>query len=86
MRYETELIGAEVDINRAVFEMNGPGEIPPRESELRYVMLCVARAHHCLMRCYVALEEKGVRPFSPRELKQWERSSHKPKPKRKRAA
>ena len=76
MTWETDLVGAQVCVNRAVFEMNKPGELPPhrRKPELRYLMLCIAQAHHHLMRAYVALEEKNVRPFSDREVKKWERT------------
>ena len=74
MTWEQAIVDAQVEVNRAVYEMNKPGELPPRqrEPELRYVVRCLERAIGSLRIARAGLSR--VKPFTDRELKKWERA------------
>ena len=45
------LVNAQIDINRAVFEMNRPGGVPPEPSDLVYIRDKVRAAVGSLQEC-----------------------------------
>lgn len=49
--WKQSLVDAQIEINRAVFEMNRPGGVPPKKSDLAYIREKVAAAVDSLEDC-----------------------------------
>lgn len=49
--WEQALVDSGVENNRAHFEMNKPGGVPPEESDLTYILECVEREIEDLREC-----------------------------------
>jgi hypothetical protein len=44
MSWKQNLVNAQVEVNRSVFEMNKPGMWPPEESNIPYIVLHIGEA------------------------------------------